>query len=218
MVKKQLKPTKRMILRLCRYLNYFITMKGYGAVNCLSDEIADALKLTPAQVRKDFSVFKITGRKKAGYKTAELIPLLTKILSRNNVRNAIVAGTNPLGAALLTEPILLKNQINLLAAFSDDPAFPRSAALTCPLLQYSELRRFVKEHNIKYAILTVTSDKAQAVLDKIVLSGITSILSFSTSELKVPAHCNLHNINIAAEFDNMVFFSNSVNDKNGNGF
>ena len=204
-----------MILRLCRYLNYFISLKGFGATSCLSDDIAGALKLTPAQVRKDFSVFKITGRKKAGYKTHELIPLLTGILSRNNIRSAIVAGATPLGTALMTEPAMIKNQINLLAAFGDEAAVSRSQSFPFPLLNYSELKRFVKDHNIRYAILAVSGEKAQSVLDKIVLAGIKSILSFSTVELKVPSYCNLHNINIAAEFDNMVFFSgNSKKDGN----
>ena len=193
-------------MRLCRYLNVFTRMKGYGIENCLSDEIAQTLKLTPAQVRKDFSVFKLTGKKKAGYRVCDIIPQLTEILSRQNVRTAIVAGMNPLGIALMTEQHLLANQVNLIAAFAENDEISSAEKYPFPVLPYSAMNSFVKNNGIKYAVIATANEKAQRVLDRVIIAGIKNILSFSTFELRATANCNIHNINIAAEFDNMVFF------------
>ena len=60
------------IIRLSRYKNALNRLRTLNFVRVFSDNLADAAGVTAAQVRKDFSLFGITGNRRGGYKVDEL--------------------------------------------------------------------------------------------------------------------------------------------------
>jgi redox-sensing transcriptional repressor len=68
-----MKSNKNCIIRLSKYKNALNRLQALGFVKVFSDNLADAIGVTASQVRKDFSIFGISGNKRGGYKVEELI-------------------------------------------------------------------------------------------------------------------------------------------------
>src|SRR3989339_959395 len=92
---------KACIVRLSRYKNALSRLKSLGFVKVFSDNLADAADVTPSQVRKDFSIFGVTGNRRGGYVLDELIERLNRILGKNVTQNVVIVGAGRIGSALM---------------------------------------------------------------------------------------------------------------------
>jgi redox-sensing transcriptional repressor len=174
-----------------------------------SEELAQALGLTSAQVRKDFSLFKIPGKKKAGYRIDRLMRQFDRILKKTRVQRVVVLGAGPLGLALLRDPFLSDRGISVTAVFDEGKkasALP-SRIEGVPVLPFSKLIAFVRSQDIKYCVIAATGGNAQRMLDEAVLSGIRGILNLTPFELKAPRTCTMIPVNLVAEIENLIFFT-----------
>ena len=88
---------KNCIIRLSRYKNALIRFKTLGFIKIFSEYLADAVGVTSAQVRKDFSLFGISGNKRGGYQIDALITKLNSILGKNEVQKVVLVGAGQLG-------------------------------------------------------------------------------------------------------------------------
>ena len=84
--------SKNCIIRLSRYKNALYRFKAMGFVKFFSDTLGEAVGVTPAQVRKDFSLFGISGNKRGGYNIDNLIEKLQDILGKDRVQEVVVVG------------------------------------------------------------------------------------------------------------------------------
>ena len=91
---------RQCIIRLSRYKNALNRLKGLNFVRVFSDNLADAAGVTAAQVRKDFSLFGITGNRRGGYKVEELTDQLNRILGKDQLQEVVVVGMGNIGQAL----------------------------------------------------------------------------------------------------------------------
>ena len=73
---------KKSILRLSKYKKALTRLHSMGFKKVFSDNLADAIGVTPSQVRKDFSIFDLSGHKKGGYLIDDLIHKINKILGK----------------------------------------------------------------------------------------------------------------------------------------
>ena len=73
------------ILRLSRYKNASLRLKSLNFVKVFSDNLADATGVTASQVRKDFSIFGISGNRRGGYQIDELLTQLNKVLGKDKL-------------------------------------------------------------------------------------------------------------------------------------
>jgi redox-sensing transcriptional repressor len=55
------------------------------------------------------------------------------------------------------------------------------------------------------AVVTVPAENAQAVVDRIVRSGIKAILNFAPTQLQVPADVTVKTVNMAMELESLSF-------------
>src|SRR5512136_90353 len=85
------------IIRLSRYKNALNRLKALNFVRVFSDNLADAAGVTAAQVRKDFSLFGITGNRRGGYRVDELIEQINKVLGKDRIHNFVLVGIGNLG-------------------------------------------------------------------------------------------------------------------------
>ncbi|MFH0921167.1 MAG: redox-sensing transcriptional repressor Rex [Fibrobacterota bacterium] len=194
------------IARLTRYRQVLQHYQQYNTDFIYSDEIASSLHLTAARVRKDLSILKISGRKKAGYPIQALLSAFDRILDSERPHTAVVVGSNPLGLALARDPLFSANKIRITAVFGDKPP-AGSAAAKIPVRPLRALVAYVKQHRTGHAILAATDPGAQRAMDHILLSGIRSVLSLSPLELKVPQDCVVSRINLVHEFEKLVYYT-----------
>jgi redox-sensing transcriptional repressor len=69
-----------------------------GFVKVFSNNLGDAIGVTPAVVRKDFSVINIPGNKRGGYNIDTLIELLGNVLGKNQPHEVIIVGCGRIGS------------------------------------------------------------------------------------------------------------------------
>jgi redox-sensing transcriptional repressor len=178
-----------------------------------SDNLADAAGVTAAQVRKDFSLFGITGNRRGGYRVDELAEQLNKILGKDQLHEFIVIGVGNIGRALLHYPGFERSGINVAAGFDIDPAkFNRESEP--PVLPLDQLAGIIKNRDIRLAILAVPDYAAQQVLELALSAGIRGVLNFAPICLKTPTGCVINNINLETELENLIYFVNAANGGN----
>ncbi|MDD5059871.1 MAG: redox-sensing transcriptional repressor Rex [Candidatus Omnitrophica bacterium] len=198
---------KNCIIRLSRYKNALYRLQALGFVKVFSDNLADAVGGTASQVRKDFSIFGISGNKKGGYQIDSLLEKLNSILGKDQLQKVIVVGAGHIGSALMRYRGFEKEGIKIVAGFDIDPAKINRSNPT-PVLPLEEIKAFVKTNNIRIAILAVPDIAAQQAADMICAAGIKGILNFAPLGLKGAEGCIINNVNVEIELENLIYFVN----------
>jgi redox-sensing transcriptional repressor len=198
------------IIRLSRYKNALNRLKTLNFVRVFSDNLADAAGVTAAQVRKDFSLFGITGNRRGGYKVDELSDQLHRILGKDQLQEFVVVGVGNIGRALLHYSGLEKSGIRIAAGFDIDPVKYDSDGKP-PVLPLENLVDFVRTRGIKLGVVAVPDYAAQQVVELMLSAGVKGVLNFAPICLKAPAGCVINNINLETELENLIYFVNASN-------
>jgi len=211
-----MKTNKLCIIRLSKYKNALYRLKSLGFVRVFSDNLADAVEATASQVRKDFSIFDISGNKRGGYKIDELIERLNTILGKDELQKVVIVGLGKLGTALIHYTGFEKEEIKIAAAFDIDSAKFNQADNQAikqkdktPVLPLEQLPEFVRKHNIKIGIITVPDIAAQQVVDLMLSAGIKGVLNFAPIRLRGNDDCIINNVNLEVELENLIYFVNA---------
>ena len=158
-------------------------------------------------MRKDFSIFGISGNKKGGYQIDSLLEKLNSILGKDQLQKVIVVGAGHIGSALMRYRGFEKEGIKIVAGFDIDPAkINRSNSVA--VLPLEEAKAFIKTNNIRIAILAVPDIAAQQAADIICSAGIKGILNFAPLRLKSAEGCIINNVNLEIELENLIYFVN----------
>lgn len=201
------------VIRLSRYKNALYRFEKLGFVKVFSDNLGEAVGVTAAQVRKDFSLFGITGNKRGGYQVKALIEKMNEILGKNELQNVVIVGSGNIGNALIKYKGFEKEGIKIIAAFDIDPAKFRDNS-EIPVLSLERLKDFVKKSDVKIGVLAVPDIAAQQVADMMISSGIKGILNFAPINLRAPADIIVNYVNLELEIENLIYFVNAM-DKTG---
>ncbi|AQT68272.1 Redox-sensing transcriptional repressor rex [Anaerohalosphaera lusitana] len=200
---------RKCIIRLSRYKNALQRLKALGFVKVFSDNLADAAGATPSQVRKDFSLFGITGNRRGGYVVDELIEQLREILGKNETQKVVLAGVGNIGRALMRYEGFGGGGISILAAFDIDPAkFDENADI--PILPLERMHDFISENDVKIGILSVPDVAAQQVSELMQAAGIKGILNFAPIQLRGDDGAIINSINLEVELENLIYFVNAA--------
>jgi redox-sensing transcriptional repressor len=202
-------PNRSCIIRLSRYKNALKRLKALNFVRVFSDNLADAAGVTAAQVRKDFSLFGITGNRRGGYKVDGLCEQLNRILGKDQLQEVVVVGIGNIGRALLHYPGLEKSGISLAAGFDIDPGKIDRESQP-PVLPLEELAEVATRREIKLGVIAVPDYAAQQVMELMLSVGIRGVLNFAPICLKSPDGCVVHNINLESELENLIYFVNAT--------
>lgn len=197
---------KKCIIRLFRYKNALHRLNNLGFVKVFSDNLADAVGVTASQVRKDFSLFGISGNKRGGYKIEELLEKLNHILGKNEQQKVIIVGGGNIGSALMKYRGFEKEGLKIAACFDIDPAKYGHKEGDIPVLALDSMKDFVRKNNIKIGIIAVPDVAAQQVLDLMLASGIKGIVNFAPIRLKAADDCFINNVNLVLELETVIYF------------
>ena len=199
---------KSCIIRLSRYKNALYRLRTLGFVKVFSDNLADAVGVLPSQVRKDFSLFGISGNKRGGYQLNTLIEKLNTILGKEQTQQVIVVGLGNIGNALMKYKGFEKEGIKISACFDIDPSkFHQGQGIL--VLPLEKMTDFVRNNQIRIGIIAVPDIAAQSVLDMMVACGIRGILNFAPLRLRAPEDVVVNNVNLELELENVIYFVNA---------
>lgn len=195
---------KKSIYRLSIYQRCLGKLKENDVDTVSSEALAKAAGVKPTQLRKDLTYFGQFGTRGLGYNVEALSKTISDVLGHNHLQPVILVGAGNLGSALLRYGGFRKEGFEVVAAF--DLAPRPQPHLGIPILPTAEMTEFIREHQVKMAILTVPTSGAQSVTNQMVEAGIQAILNFSPTVLDVPDHVVVNSVDLAVELENLSYF------------
>lgn len=206
------KINRGIVLRLAKYLRVLHKLKSLGFVKVFSNNLGDAIGVTPAVVRKDFSIISIPGNKRGGYNIDVIVEEIERILGKEERQQVVVVGCGKIGQALMAHGDFEREGIEIIAGFDTDPERINPAA-KIPVFPLQELQAFSEKRNIRVAVLAVPDHAATEVFEAINMAGIPGVLNFTPVDLKCTkcdfddcGHpCVVQNVNIGLEIENLFY-------------
>lgn len=186
--------SKAALGRLPMYLNY---IRAQSTERISSAEMARVLGLGEVMVRKDMNCVCDQGRPKIGYPRWELIRNLEALLGAGHAVPVAVVGAGKLGRALMGYRGFSEFGLNIVAGFDSDPQKLDATATDCPVLPMDHLEDTCRREGVRVGVIAVPAVSAQAVCDRLVACGITSIWNFAPYPLSVPDGVTVQSENLA---------------------
>ncbi len=201
---------KDLMLRLMKYKRILLQFKSLGLDRVYSNNLGDALEISAALVRKDFSHFKIEGNRRGGYSINRVLDKLNHLLGDSGLQEIVIVGCGNLGKALINHDYI-REGFRIAAGFDINP--PQAEMNNIPLYPLEILKPYVLEHHIDVGIIAVPYSAAMQTMEMMVNCGIKGILNFAPLQLKSKEGCRIHNVNIGLEIENLFFMVNQAEKK-----
>ncbi len=199
---------KNCIIRLSKYKNALAKLKALGFVKVFSDNLADAAGVASSLVRKDFSIFGITGNKKGGYLIDELLEKVNDILGKNDTQKVVIAGAGNIGSALMKYKGFEKEGLKIVAAFDNDEKKAEKNP-SVPVMPTSRMKDFIRDNRIKIGIICVPDHAAGEIFEAMIAAGIKGVLNFAPVNLKTQDDVIVENVNLVGELESLIYFVNA---------
>jgi len=197
---------KKAIYRLSIYQRGLSKLQENGKETVSSSALAGAAGVKPAQLRKDLAYFGQFGKRGLGYSVSELRDAILEVLGREQLQPVVMVGAGNLGVALLRYRGFEKGGFEVVAAFDAVPETVIARGISVPVYGQDEVARFVRENDVKLAILCVPGGVAQEAANELVDAGVQGILNFSPTLLQVPEAVTVNNVDLALELENLSYF------------
>ncbi len=183
-----------------------------------SQELGDFTGLTSAQVRRDLTHFGEFGKQGIGYDVKFLRVQLRDILRLTTDVRIGLAGLGNLGKALVHYRAdadsssrrrfpVSRDRLRIAAAFDVDPAKVGTVYAGVPVFHIDQLAEKVQECGLKIMVNAVPAEYAQEVVDRVVASGIRSILNFAPVTLTVPDTVRVHSADLTLELQSLAYYA-----------
>ena len=194
--------------RLSLYYRIFKRFNTEKIEKASSKQIAEAIGIDAATVRRDFSYFGELGRRGFGYDVKKLMNFFADLLDDNRITHVCLVGIGNMGRALLHYRFHERNKMKITMAFDLDEheAVGSQSPDGIPIYGISELKTRLEKENIRTAILTVPSVKAQEVANQLTQAGIKGILSFSPVNLSIPKDVVVQYVDLTSELQTLLYF------------
>ncbi|UDM31844.1 redox-sensing transcriptional repressor Rex [Lentilactobacillus laojiaonis] len=193
-----------------RYLNILLTS---GKDRISSTELAEAVKVDSATIRRDFSYFGALGKRGYGYDIQKLLNFFKQILNQEHLTNVALVGVGNLGHALLNFNFHRDSNVRISAAFDINEDIVNTIMEGVPVYPISELSEQLENQQIEVIILTVPSAVAQEVAEQAVEGGVKGILNFTPLRLSVPDNVRVQNVDLTNELQTLIYFIDNYTEK-----
>ncbi|MFM1906139.1 MAG: Redox-sensing transcriptional repressor rex [Actinomycetota bacterium] len=185
-------------------------MKARGVEGVSSEELADAVNVTSAQLRKDLSYLGGHGTRGVGYDVTVLIQTLASTLGVDKQWPLVIVGAGNLGMSLAKYAGFANRGFKIAAIFDAAPevigkVVEISDGQKVFIKDVASLATFTRQNNIQIAVITTPVAAAQSVCDTLVNAGIYSIMTFAPVTLNVPSGVDVRHIDLASELQILTF-------------
>ncbi len=185
--------------RLAIYLRVLIDAQEAGIQTLSSQEMEQHSGISAAQFRKDLSYFGEFGKPGVGYSVPGLIQCIEQILRLDEEQPILLVGAGNIGSALVGYPNFQSHRLRIAAVFDNN--FVKIGRPFGDLIieDIARIKEVNAEIGARLGIIAVPAHAAQEVADLLVEAGVTGILNFAPTILRVPPHVHVRNVSIVQE-------------------
>ena len=191
--------------RLALYLRKLREFRARGVERVSSKDLAEAIDLNAAQIRKDFSYFGEFGTRGVGYEVDSLIDVITRSLGLHRTWNVAIIGAGLLGTALARYRGFGEQGFHLVAMFDSSATVIGANYGEGRVRSVSGLEEFCAEERVDIAVVTVPASEAQATIERLVAAGVRAILNFAPVRVHTPDGVLVRQVDLSSELMALSF-------------
>ena len=192
--------------RLPIYYRYLNMLSDAGKKRVSSNELAEAVKVDSATIRRDFSYFGALGKRGYGYDVENLLEFFKKTLNQDKLTNVALIGVGNLGHALLNFNFHKSNNVRINAAFDINEEITGTIQSGVPIYPMEDMKEQLKIQQIEIVILTVPANVAQGVTNDLIEVGVKGISNFTPLRISVPESVLVQNVDLTNELQTLIYF------------
>ena len=192
--------------RLPIYYRYLNMLSDSGKKRVSSNELAEAVKVDSATIRRDFSYFGALGKRGYGNDVENLLEFFKKTLNQDKLTNVALIGVGNLGHALLNFNFHKSNNVRINAAFDINEEITGTIQSGVPIYPMEDMKEQLKIQQIEIVILTVPANVAQGVTNDLIEVGVKGILNFTPLRISVPESVLVQNVDLTNELQTLIYF------------
>ncbi len=172
---------------------------------CSSEQLAAMAGVNSAQVRKDLSFLGSHGTRGVGYGVAELLEQLRRALGLTREHAVVIVGAGNLGSALGNYGGFAAWGFHVAAVVDSDQSKIGTKAAGLDVEPVEALDRIVAERGVTIAIIATPARAAQEVADRLVASGVRSILNFAPATIEVDEGVQVRRVDLSTELQILTY-------------
>ena len=193
------------VSRLPVYLRVLTGMAERGVVTVSSDQLATGAGVNSAKLRKDLSHLGSYGIRGVGYDVEYLIYQVSRALGLTQDWPVVIVGAGNLGRALANYGGFATRGFRIAALLDCDPAVVGTRIGRLAVRHCDELEDVVTRHKVAIGVIATPAGSAQAVCDRLVGTGVTSILNFAPVVLNVADGVDVRKVDLSIELQILAF-------------
>ncbi len=193
------------VSRLPVYLRVLAGMADRGVVTVSSDQLAAGAGVNSAKLRKDLSHLGSYGIRGVGYDVDYLIYQVSRALGLTQDWPVVIVGAGNLGRALSNYGGFVTRGFRIAALLDSDPGIVGSGIGRLVVRHSDDLEDVVVRHKVAIGVIATPAGAAQAVCDRLVAAGVTSILNFAPVVLDVAEGVDVRKVDLSIELQILAF-------------
>jgi len=193
------------VARLPVYLRALYGLAERGISTVASEELAAAAGVNSAKLRKDLSHLGSYGIRGVGYDVDYLVYQVSRTLGLTQDWPVVIVGAGNLGRALANYGGFVSRGFTISAMLDCDTAIVGSRIARLTIRHVDELEAVVARHKVAIGVIATPAGSAQAVCDRLVSAGVTSILNFAPLVLSVPEGVDVRKVDLSIELQILAF-------------
>lgn len=185
------------IERLPNYYRQLTELRAAGVNTVSSQEIGEALDVTPAQIRKDLSYFGRFGKQGRGYPVDRLTEELETILGFNRRWRMMLVGSGGVARTIasLNSGSFRPAGFDIVRVYDSDPRRVGGTVNGMGVRDLATIDADMRDDPIEIAILATQGAIAQDVTDALVEAGVCSILNYTSVVVHAPPGVEVRHVN-----------------------
>jgi len=193
------------VARLPLYLRALGTLSDDGVTTVSSEGLATAAGVNSAKLRKDLSYLGSYGTRGVGYDVDYLVFQVSRELGLTQDWPVVIVGLGHLGHALANYGGFASRGFAVRALVDADPDIVGTEVAGLVVSPLAALEEVVGSTRVAIAVIATPAPVAQDVCDRLVASGVSSILNFAPSVLVVPDHVEVRKVDLSIELQILAF-------------
>ncbi len=200
--------------RLSLYLRCLAGWAAEGG-KVSSGQIARAVGVTDAQVRRDLAALGHLGQRGIGYDARELAAAIRNTLGIDRPWRAVLVGVGNLARTLLRYLGFRERGLQIVALFDSDAGKIGQQVEGLTVEPLARLPERMAALRAELGVLTVPAEPAQAVAELLVAAGIRGILNFAPALLRTPAHVKVVTVDLSIQLEQLAFLVQGGDNSSG---
>jgi redox-sensing transcriptional repressor len=193
------------VARLPVYLRALTTLIERGITTASSEALAAAAGVNSAKLRKDLSYLGSYGTRGVGYDVEYLRYQISREIGLTQDWPVVIVGVGNLGQALAGYAGFSSRGFRIVALVDADSSRTGEQHADLRVQPLEALERLVAELDISIGVISTPASAAQAVADRLVACGVTSILNFAPVVLAVPDDVDVRKVDLSIELQILAF-------------